>query len=148
MSSKQSHPRRMTMAINPHFRPAGPHDLHVSTPMPRAALPNQSAEHMAVERAIRGLRASPISHRHAVVADLPPDVTIASVLKNFADLREAVSVLARSLRDQGIPPERMLPQIKIAVTDVIQNECWKDRTVEQLVMENVVRWSIDAYYAD
>ena len=83
-----------------------------------------------------------------LVAGQPAQVTVTSVLRKFADLREAVSTYSRYLRDEGVPPERMLPQVKMAVCNVIASEGWKDRAVEQLVLENVVRWAIDAYYAD
>jgi hypothetical protein len=117
-------------------------------------VPTGSAERLpspaflALERAIRDVKTPPPARRLVLVAGQPAQVTVTSVLRKFADLREAVSVYSRYLRDEGVPPERMLPQVKIAVCDVIASEGWKDRTVEQLVLENVVRWAIDAYYAD
>ena len=107
-----------------------------------------SPAHLAVERAIRDLKTQPPRRRYSLVGDGQADVTVTSVLRKFADLRLAVSGLARYLREEGVPPERMLPQVKTSVSDVIASEGWKDRTVEQLVLENVVRWAIDAYYED
>jgi ubiquinone/menaquinone biosynthesis C-methylase UbiE len=95
---------------------------------------------------LRDMKPASAPSRGRLLDHAVSDVTVASVLRKFADLRQAVSGLARFLRSEGVPPEQMLPHVKSAVIDIIVSEGWKDRNVQQLVVENVVRWAIDAYY--
>jgi hypothetical protein len=59
-----------------------------------------------------------------------------------AIVRGAAAAYARRLREEGVTPERMLVLVK-ATTDVAR----PDLAVRQLT-NDIVRWSIEAYFAD
>jgi hypothetical protein len=61
-----------------------------------------------------------------------------------AQLHVSVTAYVRSLRDDGTPPERMVVLVKTAVQEVAAAEL--DAIDGRSLMEDVVRWSIDAYY--
>jgi hypothetical protein len=61
-----------------------------------------------------------------------------------AELRASVTAYARHLRTDGVPPERMLVLVKSAVREATPAEL--DAVEARDLMEDVVRWSIDAYY--
>jgi len=61
-----------------------------------------------------------------------------------AELRASVTAYVRHLRTDGVPPERMLVLVKSAVREVTPPEL--DAVEARELMEDVVRWSVDAYY--
>jgi len=60
-----------------------------------------------------------------------------------ADLNASIACYARLLRALDKPPERMLVHIKVAFTEAAPHQ--DDDTRE--LLEDVVRWAIEAYYA-
>ena len=60
-------------------------------------------------------------------------------------LRASVGAYARRLRTDGVPSERMLVLVKSAVRDATPREL--DAIEARELMDEVVRWSIEAYYA-
>jgi hypothetical protein len=64
------------------------------------------------------------------------------------DLRAAVSAYAARLRADGAPPERMLVAVKGAVGADAPPPAGSDAAAgARAVMDDAVRWSIEAYYA-
>lgn len=61
-----------------------------------------------------------------------------------AELRTSVGAHARRLRGEGLPPERMLVLLKEAVRDATLAELPSHRAKE--LLDDVVRWSVAAYY--
>ncbi|WP_284351220.1 hypothetical protein [Roseisolibacter agri] len=61
-----------------------------------------------------------------------------------AELRASVTALVQHLHDDGEPPQRMLVLVKSTVAAALPPEC--DPSERRALMEDVVRWSIDAYY--
>lgn len=61
-----------------------------------------------------------------------------------AQLRASVTAYVRHLKHDGLPPERMLVQVKSAVRDATPPEL--DHDAAKRLMEDVVRWSVEAYY--
>ena len=59
-------------------------------------------------------------------------------------LRHVVASYVSILRLDGTPPERVIVQVKTAVDSCYQSLDAKRR---RQVMEEVVRWAVDAYYA-
>ena len=62
------------------------------------------------------------------------------------ELRANVAAFVRELHDEGVPPEQMLVQVKHAIREILPSEL--DANASRDLMSDVVRWSIDAYYAD
>jgi hypothetical protein len=62
------------------------------------------------------------------------------------DLQTGVSRYALALRGAGLPPETMLRQVKEAVAPALRSAGRDERVAR--ISEDVVRWSLDAYYAD
>jgi hypothetical protein len=61
-----------------------------------------------------------------------------------AQLRASVAAYARRLKAEGQPPERMLVLVKTAVRDAVPPEF--DAVEVRELLEDVVRWSVEAYY--
>jgi hypothetical protein len=61
-----------------------------------------------------------------------------------AQLQTSVTAYVRRLRADGLPSERMLVQVKSVVRDATPPELDVDEARE--LMEDVVRWSVEAYY--
>ncbi|GLC25123.1 hypothetical protein rosag_16360 [Roseisolibacter agri] len=61
-----------------------------------------------------------------------------------AQLRASVTAYARHLRADGEPPQRMLVLVKSAMREATPPEL--DPYDARALMEDVVRWSIEAYY--
>lgn len=63
-----------------------------------------------------------------------------------AQLRASVTAYVRRLKAEGLPPERTIVLVKSAVRDGTPPEldAWEAREL----MEDVVRWSVEAYYDD
>jgi hypothetical protein len=61
------------------------------------------------------------------------------------EARAAVDAFAARLRADGVPPERMLVLVKAAVRDSAPGVL--DQAQLHALTEDVVRWSIEAYYA-
>ena len=62
-----------------------------------------------------------------------------------AALRTSVTAYARRLHDEQVPPQRMLVLVKEAVREATPAAA--DVLERRELMESVVRWSIEAYYA-
>ena len=60
------------------------------------------------------------------------------------ELRASVTAYVRHLRDDGVPPQRMLVLVKAAVRESAPPEL--DALEARALLEDVVRWSVDAYY--
>jgi|SRR5581483_1299702 len=60
-------------------------------------------------------------------------------------LRDSVAALAASERAKGVPPEKMLIELKSMVLDVEDDKL--DVALARSLMDDVVRWGIEAYYA-
>jgi hypothetical protein len=61
-----------------------------------------------------------------------------------AELRASITAYVRHLRADGVPAERMVVLVKTTVRDAVPPEL--DAFEARELMEDVVRWSIDAYY--
>jgi hypothetical protein len=61
-----------------------------------------------------------------------------------AQLRASVTAYVLHLRAGGAPPERMLVEVKSAVREATPPEL--DTFEARDLMEDVVRWSVEAYY--
>jgi hypothetical protein len=61
-----------------------------------------------------------------------------------AELRAAVTAYVRYLRVDGVPPERMLVLVKSAIREAAPPEL--DAHEARDLVEDVVRWSVEAYY--
>jgi hypothetical protein len=70
------------------------------------------------------------------------------IVQESVDLREqlraSVSAYARRLRAEGQPSERMLILVKTAVREAVPPEL--DSVELRELLEDVVRWSVEAYY--
>jgi len=62
------------------------------------------------------------------------------------DLQTGVSRYALALRGAGLPPETMLRQVKEAIAPALRSAGRDERVAR--ISEDVVRWSLDAYYAE
>lgn len=101
------------------------HDGDQPSPMQRAfALSERQAELLVIARAL-------IAEYH----ERPPSLT--------AKLRARVHAYTRELRDDGVPPERVLALVKTAVTPAFT----VPRGERRELMELVVHWCVEAYYA-
>ena len=61
--------------------------------------------------------------------------------RDRASLRASIAAYARRLREDGLPPERMLVRVKHAVYEAAPRPL-----VAAALMHDIVRWSIDSYY--
>jgi hypothetical protein len=59
-------------------------------------------------------------------------------------LRASVAAYVRQLKSEGLPSERMLIEVKAAVREATPPEL--DVVEARELMEDVVRWSVEAYY--
>jgi hypothetical protein len=71
-----------------------------------------------------------------------PHVLVASKL--YAEFHTAVTSYAWWLKEEGLPPERMLSIVKSALTERALAS-W-DTELAQHLIADVVTWSIDSYY--
>lgn len=60
-------------------------------------------------------------------------------------LRETVSALACLERTKGVPPERMLVLLKAILVEAKAEKL--DASDAQSLLDDVIRWGIEAYYA-
>jgi hypothetical protein len=92
----------------------------------------------------RELRSTP-SHDQAAerVVTSPGSAEDPSAVR--LELRTTVAALARSLRAAGLPPERMLTLVKLEVTEADPDILREP--MGRLLMSDVVRWSIEAFYS-
>jgi hypothetical protein len=74
------------------------------------------------------------SHQHQLVVD---DITV-----QFRDLVDAAGNLARVLRDDGRPPEKVI----VAVTSSLEPGLGTDPLMRQKLRATAVKSAIDAYY--
>jgi hypothetical protein len=72
-----------------------------------------------------------------------------------ASLQVGVHARVRQLRAQGVEPERVLIAMKSLVVEALQlaplGSGWHRATVAtagELLIDQVVRWSIDAYFSE
>jgi hypothetical protein len=61
-----------------------------------------------------------------------------------AQLRASLTGYVRRLAAEGLPAERMLVLVKRAVRDALPSQADPDQA--RLLLEDVVRWSIEAYF--
>ena len=101
--------------------------------------------HDAFMRAVQAIERAPVDPPDNA-DDSPAD---ASTRRELADVRvlrsmvrDAAAAYARRLKDEGVTPERMLVLVK-ATTDVARPGIG----VRELT-NDIVRWSIEAYFAD
>lgn len=64
----------------------------------------------------------------------------------LAELRAGTTVQVCALRARGVPPERVLCEVKTSFRDAMAAEGWGDPRAMEPLMRRVVRWSIEAYY--
>jgi hypothetical protein len=62
-----------------------------------------------------------------------------------AQLRASITAYVRRLHDDGVPPQRMLILVKDAIREAVPQELPLDDS--RALIDEVVRWSIDAFYA-
>jgi hypothetical protein len=62
-----------------------------------------------------------------------------------SQLRDSATAYARHLHDDGLPSERMLVLVKAAVREATPSQL--DPFEARELMDEIVRWSIEAYYA-
>ena len=74
---------------------------------------------------------------------LPPSVAPLSA-ESRARVRASVTAFVRQLRLQGMPPEAVIVQVKEAAHEALPAPM--PGTDSRAVIEDVVRWSIAAYY--
>lgn len=142
--------------------PAGPDVTHSDSPMPpadgagvpfaavgTAAHVRQSLERMAA--ALQGADGRQAGHSRPPLARAgrPPSDPNgggrAAAGPHREALRDSVRAYARQLRAEAVPPQRMLVLVKGEVAAAAPGAC--DGDDRRTLLEDVVRWSIDAYYA-
>ena len=94
----------------------------------------------SIERTARG---QALLERTTLLADESQRLREAS-LQLRTQLRSAVTTYVRNLRDAGTPPERVLVSVKGVVRESFCREL--SAAGARALLEDVVRWSIDAYY--
>ena len=109
---------------------------HIRQTLDRA----RTAMHEARERTTRS---HTLLARAEALAGASPRAVQESVALR-AELRASVTAYVRQLKADGMPSERMLVQVKSAVHDATPPEL--DPYEARELMEDVVRWSIEAYY--
>ena len=112
-------------------------DAHIRLTLDRVS-------HLLTDARARRVRAEALRSR-TEPALLTPDLAVRDSEALQAALRGSVTAYVRRLHDEQVSPERMLVLVKEAVrgattadTDVLEGRA---------LMESVVRWSIEAYYA-
>jgi hypothetical protein len=110
---------------------------HIRQTLARA----QSSVQIAGERV--ATRRSLLARTTALVSGATSPVQASTPLR--AELRASVTAYVRHLRDDGVPPERMLVLVKTAMRESTPSEL--DSQEARTLLEDVVRWSVDAYYA-
>jgi hypothetical protein len=100
--------------------------------------------HAAFVRAARAIGNAPSDPHHPddLGDQLPGEHEVADIRALRSDVRGAAAAYARRLRDEGVTPERMLVLVK-ATTDSVRTGLG----VRELT-NDIVRWSIEAYFAD
>ncbi|HUQ84232.1 MAG TPA: hypothetical protein VM076_23980 [Gemmatimonadaceae bacterium] len=96
----------------------------------------------AQERVARSHRALASSERRLIVEPSTPTAPIAA--SSRAELRASVTAYARRLRNDGLPPERVLVEVKTAVHETVSPTLGSSEVAD--LVDNVVRWTVDAYY--
>ena len=85
---------------------------------------------------------SPLAWASTLVSGSSSLVQASTALR--AELRTSVTAYVRHLRDEGVPPERMLVLVKSTLRESTPADL--DALEARALMEDVVRWSVDAYY--
>ena len=100
--------------------------------------------HAAFARAARAIERSAIDTPRSadVHGDAPTQQEIGDLRDLRSTVRGAAAAYARRLRDEGVTPERMLVLVK-ATTDTT-----KPGAAVRELTNDVVRWSIEAYFTD
>ena len=96
----------------------------------------RSAAHVAVQRYVSVRRQC-----HVTVGNSHEVVTAAHALRE--QLRDSVASYAAVLRADLVLPERVIVLMKSAV---VESDPLRDQD-HRAVLEDVVRWAVDAYYA-
>nr|ASV46937.1 hypothetical protein [uncultured bacterium] len=139
---------------HPHdsLDPAAPAGHARETPAPER-IPLGSRDHIretvARARAAARVARERTAHSREVLAraDAVADASERAVEASLAlraQLRASVTAYVRHLRADGAPPERMLVLVKAAVSESAPPEL--DPVEAHALMEDVVRWSVEAYY--
>jgi hypothetical protein len=97
-----------------------------------------------VRRAVARVRDAEARRRRALRRAAQDQEPSAELVRLLAQLRASITVHVGRLRDDGVPPERMLPQVKVLVQETMAAEGWQDPS--NTLLAQVVRWSIEAYY--
>lgn len=108
---------------------------------------------LALARVRGALAASRARHQNALPPTTREEIlaaafaaSIRETLARNAPLHVAVVAYARRLRDEGLPPEQMLVQVKAAVRNVVAPEL--DPLEARMLLDEVVRAAIAGYYRD
>ena len=63
-----------------------------------------------------------------------------------APVREAICDFVAELKGAGVPPERMLVQVKEVIAEARRAHSDRDREADQEFLQRVIKWCIDEYY--
>jgi hypothetical protein len=77
--------------------------------------------------------------------DEAPDEPSPELLRLLAHLRSTVVTYVCARRSERVPIERVLPEVKCLVREAESCEGWLHPS--ELLLAQVVRWTIEAYYA-
>lgn len=83
---------------------------------------------------------------HAAASDAAYDATCDPLVALLTQLRAATTRYVLELRAEGARPEQMLVQVKAFVREAMSVDRWTDPEATRALTEEVVRWSIAAYY--
>lgn len=122
----------------PHGRPADarerPVDLPIAHERVRSAASRVRAYNDRMDKPLGGTA-------EERVRDIPPAPELIGLL---AQLRAAITMHVARLRAHDVPPEQVVIEVKRLVREAEGNHAWADGT--EIIVAQVVRWSIDAYY--
>jgi hypothetical protein len=116
--------------------------MRLGVPVDHPVSPRVAPE--MARRAVVRVRDAEARRRRAVRRAAQDQEPSAELVRLLAQLRASITVHVCRLRDEGVPPERMLPQVKVLVRETMASEDWQDPS--DTLLAQVVRWSIEAYY--
>ena len=112
-------------------------DAHIRLTLDRVS-------HRLVDASARQARVEALQSRTEAALSTPPRALRESEALRAA-LRTSVTAYVRRLHDEQVPPQRMIVLVKEAVREATPAHI--DVLERRDLMESVVRWSIEAYYA-
>ena len=112
-------------------------DAHIRLTLDRVS-------HRLIDASTRRARVEALQSGTEAVLSTPPRASRESEALRAA-LRTSVTAYVRRLHDEQVPPQRMLVLVKEAVREAAPAHI--DVLERRDLMESVVRWSIEAYYA-